>query len=58
LQIKELAEIVGVTPGTVINWELGGSQPRGRKIRKRIRRLIKVPVVFEENLEEKKAVKK
>jgi DNA-binding transcriptional regulator YiaG len=29
LQIKELAEMIGVTPDTVINWELRGTQSRG-----------------------------
>jgi transcriptional regulator with XRE-family HTH domain len=53
LQIKELAEIIGVTPNTVINWELRGTKPRGREIRERIRRLIKVPVVIEENYKKK-----
>jgi DNA-binding transcriptional regulator YiaG len=47
LQVKELAEIIGVTPDTVINWEMRGSKPRGRKIRERIRRLLNVPVAFE-----------
>jgi len=57
-QIKELAEMLGVTLETVINWELRGTQPRGREIRERIWRLLNVPVAFEQNLEEKKAVKK
>jgi len=47
LQIKELAEMLGVTIETVINWELRGTKPRGSKIRERIRRLLNVPVAFE-----------
>jgi len=47
LQIKELAEMLGVTIETVINWELRGTQPRGREIRERIMRLIKVPLAFD-----------
>jgi transcriptional regulator with XRE-family HTH domain len=57
LQVKELAKMIGVTPDTVINWELRGSKPRGREIRERIKILLNVPVTFEQNLEEKKAVK-
>jgi len=58
LQIKELAEMLGVTIETVINWELRGTNPRGREIRERIRKLLNFPVAFEQNLEEKKPVKK
>jgi DNA-binding transcriptional regulator YiaG len=46
LQVKELAEILGVTPDTVINWELRGIKPRGKKIRENIRTIINVPVTF------------
>jgi len=46
-QIKELAEMLGVTLETVINWELRGTQPRGKKIRERIWRLLNVPATFE-----------
>ena len=31
LQIKDLARMLGVTEETVINWELRGMKPRGRK---------------------------
>jgi transcriptional regulator with XRE-family HTH domain len=36
LQIKDLAEMLGVRLETVINWELRGTQPRGRKIQKKL----------------------
>ena len=29
LQIKELAEMIGVNEGSVVNWELHGMKPRG-----------------------------
>ena len=35
LHIKELAGIIGVTPDTVINWEIRGTKPRGRETRER-----------------------
>jgi DNA-binding transcriptional regulator YiaG len=46
LQIKELAEMLGVTPDTIINWELRRMNPRGKKIRENIRTIINVPVAF------------
>ena len=36
LQIKELAEIIGVTGDTVINWELSGMSPLRKDVRNRI----------------------
>jgi len=47
MQIKELAEMLGVTIETVINWEMRGSKPRGSKIMERIMRLFEVPLAFE-----------
>ena len=40
LQIKELAEIIGVTPDTVINWELRGIRPWRRDIRNKVNQFI------------------
>ena len=37
LEIKELAEIIGVTEDTVINWEIRGIRPR-EKAYKRLRK--------------------
>ncbi|PJC48812.1 MAG: hypothetical protein CO035_01520, partial [Candidatus Omnitrophica bacterium CG_4_9_14_0_2_um_filter_42_8] len=34
MKIKELAEIIGVTPDSIINWEIRGVKPRGRKLEK------------------------
>ena len=36
-QIREFAEIIGVTPDTVINWELRGMKPLRKDVRKRVR---------------------
>ena len=36
LQIKELAEMIGVTQDTVINWELRGMKPLRKDVKKRI----------------------
>lgn len=32
LNIRELASLIGVTPDTVINWELRGTQPIWKKL--------------------------
>lgn len=32
LEIKELAEIIGVTEDSVINWEIRGRKPQGRNM--------------------------
>lgn len=32
LMVKELAEIIGVTEDTVINWEIGNIKPKGRNL--------------------------
>ncbi|MBI3996652.1 MAG: MerR family DNA-binding transcriptional regulator [Candidatus Omnitrophica bacterium] len=34
LMIKELAELVGVSPDTIINWELRGVKPTDRNLEK------------------------
>ena len=39
LMIKELAEIIGVTEDTVINWEIRGRKPVGRNM-ERVREFI------------------
>ena len=36
LQIREFAEIIGVTQDTVINWELRGMKPLRNKVKKSI----------------------
>ncbi len=41
LMIKELAEIIGVTEDTVINWELRGIKPRGKSL-ERVRKLFEI----------------
>lgn len=44
LMIKELAEIIGVTEETVINWEIRGSKPRGESF-ERVREFIEAGIV-------------
>ena len=39
LDIKELAEIIGVTPDSVINWEIRGVKPR-KKHMARLKKFI------------------
>ena len=34
LQIKELAKIIGITPDSVINWEIRGVKPRKKHMAK------------------------
>ena len=34
LLIKDLAEIIGVTEDTIINWEIRNIQPRGKSLEK------------------------
>jgi len=34
MKIKELAEIIGVTPDSIINWEIRGIRPRKRYLEK------------------------
>jgi len=41
LQIKESAEMFGVTEYTVINWEIRGIKPR-RKYQKKIRKVLNI----------------
>lgn len=41
LEIKEFAEIIGVTPDSVINWEIRGVKPR-RKTYKKLVKFISV----------------
>lgn len=40
LQINELAEKIGVTPESVINWELRGISPKKKEVRKNINLFI------------------
>lgn len=42
LQINELAEKIGVTPESVINWEIRGKKPKNDKIRKDINLFIEM----------------
>ncbi|MFH1778795.1 MAG: helix-turn-helix transcriptional regulator [Candidatus Omnitrophota bacterium] len=44
LMIKEVAEMLGVTEDTVINWELRGRKPRGRSL-ERVRKLFGILVL-------------
>jgi transcriptional regulator with XRE-family HTH domain len=39
LKIKELAELIGVTPDSIINWEIRGVRPR-EKAYKRLRKIL------------------
>ncbi|MBC8473995.1 MAG: helix-turn-helix transcriptional regulator [Candidatus Omnitrophica bacterium] len=39
LEIKELAELIGVTPDSVINWEIRGVKPREESLKKLTRTL-------------------
>ncbi len=34
LKIKEFSEIIGVTPDSIINWEIRGVKPRKRYLQK------------------------
>ncbi len=36
MQIRELAALIGVTPDTVINWELRGMRPWRRDVRRKL----------------------
>ena len=36
MQTKELADLIGVTPDTVINWELRGIKPMRKPVREKI----------------------
>jgi DNA-binding transcriptional regulator YiaG len=40
LKIKELAELIGVTQDTVINWELRGMKPWRKEVRNKVNQLI------------------
>jgi len=40
LKIRELAELIGVTEDTVINWELSGRPPLRRSVRERVEHFI------------------
>jgi DNA-binding transcriptional regulator YiaG len=40
LQIKEFAELIGVTQDTVINWELRGMKPQRKDFRRRVQGVI------------------
>jgi DNA-binding transcriptional regulator YiaG len=36
MQAKELAGLLGVTPDTVINWEIRGIKPKRKAVREKI----------------------
>ena len=40
LNTRELAERVGVTPDTVINWELRGMEPKSKNAREKVKQFI------------------
>jgi ribosome-binding protein aMBF1 (putative translation factor) len=42
MQIKDLASVIGVTPDTVINWELRGMKPMKRKVREKLCQFIEI----------------
>ena len=41
LKIKDLADILGVTPDTIINWEIRAMRPQDRKIQDRVAKFLK-----------------
>ena len=41
LEIKELADVIGVTSDSVINWEIRGVKPR-RKYRNRLTEILNI----------------
>ena len=44
MQIKSLAEILGVTPDTVINWELRGMKPKMQATKTRVDDYLSKPI--------------
>jgi transcriptional regulator with XRE-family HTH domain len=40
LRVKELAEIIWVTPDTVINWEIRGMKPKKEDIQKKLETIL------------------
>ena len=43
LQIKELTKLIGVTPDTVINWEIRGVKPRWKYL-KRLGKILNISI--------------